>query len=59
MEHFASIYILKKYIRQFSTQRLDIIENVVIPSSPNIPQQAKFANTLNLHATTEDKKKSH
>ena len=29
------IYI-RKYLKQFSTQRLDVVQNVLIPSSPKI-----------------------
>ena len=31
------IYI-KKYLKQFSTQTFNIVQNVLIPSSPKIPQ---------------------
>ena len=31
--HFVPKYILKKYLKQFSTQRLDIVQNVLTPGS--------------------------
>ena len=47
MRHFVLKHILKIYLKQFSAQRLDIVQNVLIPSSLKIPQEAKCVNTPN------------
>ena len=51
LRHFVPKYISKKYLKQFSTQRLDIVQNVLIPSSLKISQGAKHPNTLKLYTT--------
>ena len=33
LRHFFPDYILKECLKQFSTENLDIVENVLIPSS--------------------------
>ena len=43
--------IFKKYLKQLSTQRLDIVQNVLISSSPKISHGDKCANALILYAT--------
>ena len=38
MRHFIPKYISKIYLKQLSTQRLDIVQNVLIPSSSKYPR---------------------
>ena len=46
LKHFVPKHILKQYLKQFSTQKLVIVQNILIPSSPkNIPEE-KCGNTL-------------
>ena len=40
---------IRKHLKQFSTQRLDLAQNLLIHSSPEIAQGAKCANMLILH----------
>lgn len=37
---------IKKCLKQFSTQRFDMVQNVLITSSPKITQGGKYPNTL-------------
>ena len=51
MRHFVPKYILKRYLKQFSTKRLDIVQNVLIPSissSPKISQGGGGGDVLPL-----------
>ena len=48
LRHFVPKHMLKRYLKQFSRQRLDIVQNVLIPSNPKISQGANCANTFKL-----------
>ena len=48
------IYI-KKYSKQFSIYKLDIVQNVLIILIPKIPQGAKYANTAKSKCTPKGK----
>ena len=54
-ETFCPKYILKKYLKEFITQRLDIVENMLILSSPKISQGAKCVNILKPKNISGDK----
>ena len=51
LRHFVPKYMLKKYLKQFSIKKFDIIQNVLITSSSKIFQGAKYPNTLILYIT--------
>ena len=44
--NFVLKYIIKEYLKQFWTQRIDTVQNMLIPLSPKIPPEANCANTL-------------
>ena len=46
LRHFVLKYIIKEYLKQFWTQRIDTVQNMLIPLSPKIPPEANCANTL-------------
>ena len=48
---FCSKIGIRIYIKQFSTERLDIVQNVLIFPSPKIPKGLKCANTPTLDNT--------
>ena len=50
-----SLNIFKNYLKQLSTQRLDIVQNVLIPSSSRISHGAKCANTFKIKNIPEGK----
>ena len=43
-ETFCHKNIFKKYLKQFSIQRLDIVQNVLLPSRQKLSQWAKCPN---------------
>ena len=57
-ETFCSKLYIRKYSKEFSTYRVDIVENVIILQSSKIPQETKFCNTPNLHKTYKKLEKS-
>ena len=51
LSHFLRLFVPKYILKQFNTQRLNIVQNVLIPSSPKMPQGVKYANNLILYTT--------